>query len=498
MSFCNRPTIATLMQTCRTLYREGPRFLLDRQVVMWGSDRQVASFCLFMLCGEGQRLRHLRKLAIVPGDISRQTSKALAVVLEDATNLEELTFHSSESILSAHHKIPRALSRIKSLRRLTLLDAGKVTCQSLRQIAVPLEYLKLTYGFDDLLTLRQALQPAEEQQYHPVVLCAGVAASLKELCIEDWERDIPLLSHDVVYPNLQHLTLTDDFPLVRPYIRCFPNLNHLTVRMAAVDLKSELWDRMDSLQHHRELNVLDQLRYGTWRHLKLFNGGILELFLLGLTCHIEHLSFHGSVERWESELLGPILDGAKPQTLELLRINGDLLDPEESQLLAALREHAAASVTRLSLHINLTKRDRELDMQDLMEKLFDVLACFHLESLRIAIHTDRYLDPTPTAFPSFLPDPDDPDGCRFGTPIPPTPHPFMLAEISLERFDHMDFAQRIAAAVPTVKSAVVVVQGPRSAGTRVADMRRLENGEVVLSEERSPRSYHVKQLDDRS
>ena len=65
-------------------------------------------------------------------------------------------------------------------------------------------------------------------------------------------------------------------------------------------------------------------------------------------------------------------------------------------------------------------------------------------------------------------DPEDPDGIV----INHVPYPLVLAERSLDEFEPLAYARKVADSVPTIQDVSIQVRGPRGKKERKACLRR--------------------------
>ncbi|KAI0757173.1 hypothetical protein C8Q80DRAFT_81954 [Daedaleopsis nitida] len=282
---------------------------------------------------------------------------------------------------------------------------------------------------------------------------------------------------DCLYPKLRKLHLTDSSPRAMPYVVSkFPSITHLSVNPCRRDWSS-FEDDFNEYQQLREENMLDQIEDNqTWKRLHEFRGDLLGLYLMAPICQIPRLILQG-VDQEHLQVLGPILDTAKPEYLEL-DVYGDLFGPSEQDIPALLRLPGRASLTGLSLFVEIRKADHLSDMAVSMGTVLESLTALPLESIQFSLYARDDLDLTPRRTMHFAPDPNKPDGLIARLSPPHTPSPLLPVERSLDRFDPSQYATQLADAVPTIKAVDIDVYGPRTR-KRTMRSRRGENGTMV-------------------
>ncbi|KAI0651680.1 hypothetical protein C8Q79DRAFT_1004954 [Trametes meyenii] len=464
------------MSTCSVLRREVAKFVLKEEVGLTSTSK-LTSFCLFMSVDDYDRARHLRKLALrarFVEDADQQAASALAPILSRATNLAVLKIQDSEDLLSTQPGLSHCLTQLESLQHLRMSGAEVHVCNLLRRMRAPLKRLELTYDRrrDNMFSnFWDSFSSEEAQSYHPVRLCAGFAATLERLHMTSWNEQNTLLESEVVYPRLKRLHLEAGLPLSRTLVKSFPALSHLSVS----PLYTPQWLMLDSAARrgmmftHRERNLEDQRIYGSWPSLERCEvTGVLPLFLMGLTCHIEYLSF-SQIGHWHMELLGPVMEQAKAVSLKIDLNCADFDAQTNGQASGVLRQHGT-SLSMLDITVNMD--DRDVDVRVVAETLRDSISHLPLEDLRLDLKPNMFLSPMTLMHLDQLHGGDNPP-----TSLPP----LTLAEATLRHLDPKAYAERVAKHIPTLKSAIITVGATRGSPTRIACLTR-EDGLVTVSE----------------
>ncbi|TBU64890.1 hypothetical protein BD310DRAFT_972399 [Dichomitus squalens] len=468
----DRRHISRMMRTSSTLYRAGSKHLLKDGVLL-SEERQLRSFCRFMLAEKQTRFRYLRQLTLIMDRPSQAVAKKFVYVLKRMAHLESLHLSADDEFLNGHPDLCDAISGLASLRRLHADDAGKLACDMLKRSCSKLVSLYLNFGMVPSFPgdrygefFYNTLDPEDLPDYHPVSVLAAFAPTLEELIVEyEGNVRLPHQPH-AVYPRLRKLHLKDDYPFLRPYIDAFPNLTHITLHTSHCELSVPYEDHEEVFWEIRSRNEGDQLVNGSWQHLEEYRGPVLELYLLGLTCPVPHLYFPRIADQ-DLEFLPDVVDSARPVELRM-NIRGDPFGDTEDELPAVLRRPGCSFLRKLVLRVEIPPEYEESDIQISMDNLLPSLQTLALHHFELTLEPNRLLNPTPRRGRPRLTLPD-------GSLEPPiTPAPLFPVEHSLEEFNPLDYAQRVFEAVPFMKEALVVVGGPRAAARRVT---RLERGE---------------------
>ncbi|RPD81824.1 hypothetical protein L226DRAFT_555904 [Lentinus tigrinus ALCF2SS1-7] len=419
------------------------------------------------------RFRFLRRLSL---SLGRIMDEELAFVLEGAlktmSHLNSLTIHKAEDLLLSRKRLRLVISRIPTLRHLELYNAQKLTCRLVKDLHVGLKSLRLGYGqlarpSGGVSPFLETVDEQQVQQYHPVSLCKQVAPTLEELFIARGMGGYPLPDDSVTYPHMRKLMLEDDLPNASAYIRKFPNLTYLSVT-SNYGVNGSFADYSEEYLLCRQNNITEHLRGITWKHLRTYQGQLLGLYLIAPLCPIERLIFKQTVDRSSLSLLRPVLDTAKPTHLDITFL-GNPLGPSPLEIPAVLREPVCASLESLKISITLDRADRDSDIGVCTESLLSSLASLPLSSLHLTIVTGGLVDPTR---PTIESDPKDPEGVI----VTYVPYPLVPVERSLDVFESLTYAQKVADAVSTIQDVTIRVCGPREKHARGTRLRRGRDG----------------------
>ncbi|RPD56440.1 hypothetical protein L227DRAFT_656270 [Lentinus tigrinus ALCF2SS1-6] len=449
-----RDTCASLMLTCRFLYREAAKSALYQDAYLSG-DAQIAKFLRFLYAEGHSRLRYVHSLQLRLYSISEETFQKLLSSVEQMIYLESLDIGEGEETLQLYPLLENVIVKRPSLRHLRISGVGWLSITLLDRLTCNLTSLDLDWSGSDESFLHEEVHLDLWRNYHPVPFLSKWRHSLRELRCSNWytphfEADDP--GFTAVYPKMRSLTIVrDTFPDPLPYICAYPNLTHLSVET----------DHVEDLEHHlgeylherRKVNLarqLDEKGPGTWQHLEEFRGYLQDLYLLGLTCRIERIGIDNELNTRHGtlELLYDVLLYAQPRHLRVVG-DGTLLvhpHPDGRSLPSILPPPRGSLLESLAMKVVLYGSDAEYDIVSGLDALACTLPLLPLRRLRLFVNSN-FINPM--------------RGRRPGVSQPDPPLPYNTAERSLAEFDVDAFMGRLTDAIPSLTDAIVVVQGPR-------------------------------------
>lgn len=349
-SFCDQSTLCMLIGTCKTLYRTAARYALGERAVVLRSDRQIERFLRFMRPQHGQRWKLLRELEIDTDFLERPyIAKTLASAILKATHLEKLKLAPTKVILGSHPDLGPAFASLPSVKHVEIVGVSGLTCRMLEDMRWPLETaiierLSIHDLWKDDINDYNAINPIE--------MLRNARRTLRSLSLDTWlgwrlrSPDIP------VYPNMKSLAVMHGHcPPTGPWAMAFPDLEHLkiyTLEHACLDVSDEA---LEIQFETREENREEHLSRGTWNKLESFKGAALDLYLVGVPCHIRHLKL--GVSREELLFLPAALSDARPTILDLDIYSRMLKGGDNDWMLEHLRDPALNAVRVLNLRLKL-------------------------------------------------------------------------------------------------------------------------------------------------
>lgn len=364
-------TVAAMMRTCRALYDDpkGPWMLLHDGVTL-ATDAEILSFSAFMFAGPTTaRFNFLRTLTVAGGDFHEGAVGALTTILTHASlNIHTLIIHDAEKILGCDDLVTladtdnnlnhdtscpkpsllRAFSTFTTLKHITMSSIGQNGRKLLSLLPAGLISASLTF---EPLGWGQA-SPGEADAQNPAVHLAGSAETL-EVLEGSWFDAAPVVGqHPIVYPRVRRLCASysarDVVALATVgYAYIFPNVEFLAL---TAHWKSPSFG--DGPHYAtRQANRRDQARYGGWRQLRVVEGGIEDVWALGLTRHVRVLRVMGGVTPDRAPLLQEVLADVQPAELVFNAIAYHLCATENLPIWAVLRWPAARCVQTLEMDI---------------------------------------------------------------------------------------------------------------------------------------------------
>ena len=479
------------MRTSKFFNSEAVKCALREPIYLRGSG-DLDKFLRFLEPRDPTCCRHIRDLRLGFGDARPDLMDNLTQRLVHMSSLETVALDFGEEFLDCFPEFGDALATLTTLRHLTISYVGELTSDLLEAMQPGLVSLDLGWlGYDE--GFFQGELPYEKwSEYHPVPFLAKWSSTLEKLSCNMWYTRQDVTPFDHVYPNLRQLSIDrDEFPLIAPYVCAFPNLTTLHVETDhGEDIDDD--DAAERLYEHHALNVRSQQEGGkagtTWQYLQEYTGGLVDLYVLGLTCRIPRLFFHSVIDERHYDMLSIILSYAQPVRLNITRVRDPFLTDPTRGLAAILQDSGASALESLVVVFELSKASREVDVAaalvshpslpvhvnalfmgaPLQDTLAQSLKRLPLRHLRLRV-SDYGLNPTPPP-PSAM----DIMLAKQGGEPPPEPHPpmpFTPAEVSLQSFDVEEFTKGLGDAIPTLCDAIVKVSAPRS-GHRTASIKR--------------------------
>ncbi|TFK91059.1 hypothetical protein K466DRAFT_660332 [Polyporus arcularius HHB13444] len=485
----DRRTCASIMLTSKSLKHAAAKSVLQPLFggnYLW-KEVDVTKFLRF-LRADPSRFSYVRQLHI---GFTRLPSEVLEQLLEGLSQMTQLVIlglPNGDATLEEFPTLFDALSKMTMIRRLEVRFAGLATCRLLWNMQARLTSIMLDwhpYGNDFFHHHLPSSGSTHWADYHPVPLLSNWSATLEELTCVYWiTSPTGLPPFTQTYPKLRRLFVESEAnPHVATYIRAYPNLVQLSVLSDDNDVYDHTTDAHAVQRAHerRAVNIRSQEDAvgdgrGTWPHLEAFIGGLIDLYLLGITCRILRVSLCFSVNPRDLDLLPPVLAYAQPQHLKV-HGTGMLLAHPRYGLTKLLREHCAARLESLVLGLDF-KETEGLDVVTTLNDLADSLKRIPLRRLRLCVNGTNFNLPIPR------PDPYNPRA-RLRTeslpPLRPIATPTTTLEKALWSVDIDAYVQGLADAIPSLDDAIMCIMGEpdntfdyRTRSAEVVRVRRAE------------------------
>ena len=366
MSYADRRVISSLMKTCNALNSAGMKYLLaiEDEVCLRRKEGLVSFIRFLQARGNpsecSRRLKFLTKLNLEFNHPTEHVARILECLFEflahvSASNFTSLKIWDVEALLASHPPLGVAIANLSILKTLDFLYAGEHCAVLLRTLQSNLTTVKIHFGH---YCREQEGEILAEPDVNPIMLLEGSQSTLQYL-----SASFSLSSPDGPrYANMTHLELScTDFPHIEHYIRAFPNLQSLT-SFECTGYGDEDW------HERREMSMLYQTQHGTWQSLRRFQGSLLILWVLGLTCRIPsvRLTFEQQIGVNPNFLNDIILD-VRPSELALRLLGASsLLD---DAVRAVLSEEGRLQGLELCLLFHVNESDGTVSVGHILVSL---------------------------------------------------------------------------------------------------------------------------------
>ncbi|TFK84345.1 hypothetical protein K466DRAFT_602070 [Polyporus arcularius HHB13444] len=371
-----RHTSSRMMRTCRILYRAGARMLIGTGVSLRTSEEAI-SFLRFMRADPDRRFLHLRSLKISRGNFSRSGVHALRGLLcHRSLALETLTLLDAEAVLLSDNTHPlspptlfTAIASLQSLKNLAIDGCDAIALSLLRYMVAPLQTASLGLG---LYTSWSSSTNADDR--NPILLLTKSSDSLRELRGSYFDCNPAIIKFDVVYPavRLINASYTSSWmPSTLAYIHAFPNLEHLFLTSTSNRFEGNGNDpnTVPHLFSNRECNIHDQENYDvTWEHLQEVAGSVIDLFVLGLVCHVPTVRVLDDISERMCRFLHDVIADMKPESL-VVTVAGSSLFAAGGPMDGVLRQPAAQQLRHLELELCFAPREWDVKLEDILDNI---------------------------------------------------------------------------------------------------------------------------------
>ncbi|OCH83914.1 hypothetical protein OBBRIDRAFT_840103 [Obba rivulosa] len=365
MRYLHLTDVFPLAYTCRTLYVEGTKLLLRRQINL--NHRNIRSFCTWVLANDGWRAPFLRRISVNLSSVRKretlfEVEEPLARVLALVENLASISL--SYTLYQASPEVIEAISRLTNLKSLSLHDGHPSYIKMVSDMCSPFVhvYLGCSTGFfslhDEMFRFRDHLK----------------AIRLYRSYLGDAATNFPSV-HSLEMRWVQ----PEDFNLI-PIL--FPNLIHLGIRdIATFELEDAQVEenRIRQATRHR-------VAY-PWPSLAYVSGSLQTLYMLAFTRFIRRVDIR---ELWIPELQRGgwftfVLSATQPTHLSLDLIHPRFA-PKHLDLPGLLL--AASQVTHLRLECRWFRAEK-LDMEEFTDNLLKMLRTVSLKHLQLILRRPR-------------------------------------------------------------------------------------------------------------
>ncbi|TBU43423.1 hypothetical protein BD309DRAFT_960688 [Dichomitus squalens] len=496
MSVSPTSTATSIMATCRDLYHEGAKIVLQHPISLGGPEEKALSLLRFLQAEDLSRCSYVRAFNLIKIDpMPKSVARILVKILPRMSSLERLMI-APEDMLKSYPDLLPAFAAIQSLKQLVMANVGE---RSIRLIqALQSQLVSATLYFNSNSSRQNMFMSITS---HPVQLLKKSASTLQQLTCGQWVDMLPeplLTVPNIVYPEMRSLTLAENIsPNPIPYIRSFPGLTHLTIESHRTDHLGGAFGDFSCIQ--RQLNLAmqepDDIVPSSWHHLEHYTGRLVDHWTFGLTCHIHRLTHEDVPGQRAPSALTDVLQSARPS--ELVKFHGSpFKDVFTSDFLDALRTEGAAHMKGLIVSIDITAEDREIDVARTLTDFETTIVGLRLHHLQCEVRdvglsnseeTPNEPRPAPGAvaghYVTSLPRSDtsvlvsgSPEAQSHACAGSVAEESLCTAERTLVAFDVEAFAHRIISAIPTITGMIISIDTPRQCGggRRIALLGREE------------------------
>ncbi|KAI1789217.1 hypothetical protein LXA43DRAFT_948827 [Ganoderma leucocontextum] len=502
LSVCPPKSATSIMATCRFLYHEGAKVLLQQPVALDGSEQYDLALLRFIQAEDLSRCSYVRALRILTDPIAEAVAKILVHIVPRMSNLERLCLRGEQSLKVYPYLLP-AFASLRSVKILVVCEVGAQSCELVRTLQSELVIASILFNPTAQFGTDQGQSFATSR--HPLHLLRRSASTLRELMCGFWcdaftetpETLIPL--PEVIYPEVRSLILCNNAaPNPIPYIQALPNLTRLRAESNPIIVGAQLG--VCRIQRQLNLMLQDLTDDGqaltdsgeplVWKHIQSYNGPLSDLWALGITFPIPRLSLTDVPGARSPLALTEVLAYARPIHLMLTFEDQPFTAVLRSDFLSALSTEDASGLRSLGLVIDLMAGDVDsnLDVGQTLTGIETVVSGLQLCDLQLVV---RDITPPDTASAPF-PSPDGGErlahahehaadaiqtasGAAQGVPLPAhtttqaaetdnRAESFTLAERTLEDFDVHAFVDRLSTSIPTIQNIVVSIGRPRRCG----------------------------------
>ena len=308
MSFIsNRHDLLSFMQSSHTLYNAGVPYLLQFPNII--NQRQISSFCDFMLSGGSSQLQALRQVSFPSSWVRYRVSSRSGIILRlvqvfnHAHFIKSLEIVECEELLRTHADVALAIISMKSLERLIISNVEDLTRNMFHRLKSPITHLDMSFF--------STLSPSSHldvTRANPVPVVANLASSLKDITFHRVHLD----NRTTRFPNVKTLSMRISHGINAGCMTyTFPNLERLSF---------DSWPGSQDISDHvaqANHRMNKRTQYGNeWSYLEYLEGNLLDLYFLALNCRIGEVVVT-EVTSARLSMLRDVLDDALPRRLNI-------------------------------------------------------------------------------------------------------------------------------------------------------------------------------------
>ncbi|RDX48461.1 hypothetical protein OH76DRAFT_1352245 [Lentinus brumalis] len=455
MEISNPRTISALMKTCRHLYHSGPRYLLARGVTI-KRESVFESFLAFLRADDGGRLKYFKELTMrLPFGITYPIANVFSTFLvehADELVLQTLRIGHAEALLgSGSPPLCYAFAKIKTITKLDIEEVGKHGALFLRTMECELETACLTMPREstDSDDSDGDIEEDDQDDRNGIKLLHGSQNTLKSLTGRGFElfAEITDPVYSQIYPHVAQLVLFgNDWPATIVYAHSFPNLRVFRYETAEEDL--DIIGR--DLEAHVDIRALNQMQQAQlkspWKSLDACHANLIDLFLLGLRCHVRELHILGNF--MDPVYLRNVMMDTTPEYMCLQGFDVNIITP---RLISTMKKPYAQQLRSLEivLLIGGMLEPETIDMPRVVETMLNILRPLKIRSFGVLLCCCLVPEPRPANLAD----------------LPLCPAEQYLADLDLDAF-----AQRIKDTTETLQTVVITLKMHRTRPTTIVTL----------------------------
>ena len=369
-------TIGKMTRTCHALRLGGARFLLGSGVLLV-TGSSIVSFVQFLSADAVSRFQCLCTLEIATGELRpREVDALLGLISHPLLALHSLTLRYADLMLKSTPKHPRfvgnadptplitAFAALTTIRHLAVEECDERACSLISTIRSPLKTISI--GFTPLTTWHNS---EDAERRNPILLLANMSETLEEVSASNVAMVLEHVMYDVVYPSVRRVSVTYDLtwiPKTVAYAAAFPNLTHFSF-IAANGHRGGDFEGPAEFFHatlNRTANRTSLEAHGrSWTHLQELIGGVPDLLILGLSCHVPRLGVTGTVSSDSTDSLAVVLQDTRPTCLAVSFVGAHLF---EGDSIVATILRPCEDLRTLQMEVCLDVDEGDVDVQAML------------------------------------------------------------------------------------------------------------------------------------
>ncbi|RPD53410.1 hypothetical protein L226DRAFT_576214 [Lentinus tigrinus ALCF2SS1-7] len=397
MSLSERREISVMMKTCKLLHGEGSKFLLRGSLRLHAHDK-ISSFVAFMTAPQ-QSHRFHNSLNVRLDPAASHSPNAMDPLVNFFKEFGHLLqfhtlnisgLHGAERILQSFPDLRTALSGVRYIGHLRVLQAGPLTTQMLKDMRGEVARVTVDLaGFDAF----GDDTPPDGTETNPALLLRPFRECLRSFRGSGFAGDLGnwRSNEDITFPHVHTLSLGKHDPLNVPhYAHAFPNITSLSTGIRHRYLS---WSRMPLdearplLLGWRRESKSKQLVHGAWSALAQLHGTLPDLWVLGLDCEVERLTLTICESRpWDPGMLADVLHDSRGAKYLDLYLEPPIAAESSQDIVSVLEQFSGSlQVVQVSLQFHRNRQDGVVDVSAILDALVKMVEVLRLRFFAVSI-----------------------------------------------------------------------------------------------------------------